>query len=186
MRAPVFRSPSPMQNPCSSSPFFLSLSKNSSKTISNGEDDCYGVNWVFFCMSRYMANIKTKQSKNRRKSKRHAKGKPHNRGKTAHHGRGADHGQTVAATTGRGVHHGLAVWPLVVVAWFCCSAAFWCPSVLRLGPRGLPFLGVFWASSCYHLLILMALTSLSWIHLKHFSQNPVSYTHLTLPTNREV
>jgi len=62
-------------------------------------------------MSRYMANIKTKQRKNRRKSKRHAKGKPHNRGIWLHQGRGAHHGQTVAATTGRGVHHGLAVVP---------------------------------------------------------------------------
>ena len=43
--------------------------------------------------------------------------------------------------------------------------------VLRLGPQVFAFLGVFWASFCYHLVILMALTSLVWIHLKHFSQN---------------
>ena len=60
-----------MQNPCSSSPFFLSLSKNYSKTIMKIECKM-GVYCVFY-MSRYMANIKTKQSKNRRKSKRHAK-----------------------------------------------------------------------------------------------------------------
>ena len=107
--------------------------------MKNGEDDCYGVNWVLY-VSRYMANIKTKQSKNRRKSKRHTKGKPHNRGKWLHHG------LTVAATTGRGGHHGLAVVSTVVAARFCCSAAFWCPSVLRLGPRVFAFLGVFWAS----------------------------------------
>ena len=61
MRAPVFRSPSPMQNPCSSSPFFLSLSKNYSKTVM--KIACkMGVCWVHY-MSRYMANIMTKQSK---------------------------------------------------------------------------------------------------------------------------
>jgi len=77
----------------------------------------------------------------------------------------------VAAPTGRGVHHGLAV-----VATGCGgSVSFRAPhfglSVLRLGPQVFAFLGVFWASSCYHVLILMALTSLAWIHLKHFSQN---------------
>jgi len=70
----------------------------------------------------------------------------------------------------RGYYHG--PWcPMVVVARFYCSAAFWCPSVLRLGPRVFAFLGVLWASSCYHLLILMAHTSLACIHLEHFSQN---------------
>jgi len=71
----------------------------------------------------------------------------------------------------RGCHHGLAV-----VATSCGgSVSFRVPrfglSVLRLGPQVFAFLGVFWASSCYHLLILMALTSLVWIHLKYFSQN---------------
>jgi len=60
-----------MQNPCSFSPFFLSLSKNYSKTI--GEDDGYGVNWgALECSDTSALKGKTKQ-KNRRKSKRHAK-----------------------------------------------------------------------------------------------------------------
>jgi len=49
----------------------------------------------------------------------------------------------VAATTGRGVHHGLAVVAAVVAAllWWCFGLL-----VVRLGPRVLPFFGVFWAS----------------------------------------
>jgi len=85
-------------------------------------------------------------------------------GKTVHHGCGVHHGQTVAATTAW-------LWcPLVVVA--CCfpCAAFWGHLVLRLEPWVLPFLGSF-APPCKLLLILMAHTSLAWIHLKHFSQN---------------
>ena len=125
MRAPVFRSPSPMQNPCSSSPFLLSLSKNYSKTMMKIECKM-GVYWVLH-MSRYMANIKTKQSKNRWKSKRHAKENRTAGWSKLHHGRGAHHGQTVAS-----------------------SVSFHAPrfglSVLRLGPQVFAFLGVFWAS----------------------------------------
>jgi len=125
--------------------------------------ECYGVNWGLWNVQIHQ-HLKAKQSKNRRKSKRHGKGKPHSRGKHGPPRPWAHHGLTVAATTGRGGHCGgcPVVFPQHRILVFL---------VHRLGPRGLPFLGVFWASSCYHLLILMALTSLSWIHLKHFSQN---------------
>ena len=116
MRAPVFRSSSPMQNPCSSSPFFLSLSKNYSKTMMKIECKM-GVYWVLH-MSRYLANIKTKQSKNRQKSRRHAKENRTTGWSNLHHGRGAHNGQTVATTTGRGCHW---LWWL---GFFPC-AAFW-------------------------------------------------------------
>ena len=154
MRVPVFRSSSPMQNRCSSSPFFLSLSKNYSKTMM--KITCkMGVHSVLY-MSRYMANIKTKQSKNRRKSKRHVK-------ETGNRGNNRPPRPWAPPRPGRGSHW---LW------WLLGSPP---PrfglSVLRLGPQVFAFLGVFWASSCYHLLILMALTSLAWIHVKHFSQN---------------
>ena len=102
-----------------------------------------------------------KPKQNRRKSKRHAKGKPHNRGKTAHHGRGAHHGQTMADTTGRGGHW---LWWL----GFAAPLRFGVLRCFALGRGFLPFLGYF-GPLCKLLLILMAHTSLAWIHLKHFS-----------------
>ena len=151
MRAPVFRSPSPMQNPCSSSPFFLSLSKNYSKTMMI--EGKMGVYWgPLYVQIHGKYKDKTKQKPPEVEEAR--EGKPHNRVK-----------QPPPRLWGSprsdcGCHHG-PWWPLVVVGRFRCSAAFWCPSVLRFGPRVFAFLGVLWASSCYHLLILMAHTSLA-------------------------
>ena len=82
---------------------------------------------------------------------------------TGHHGLGAHHGLTVAGTTGRGSHCGGC--PVV----FPRAPRFGL-SVFRLGPRVLPFLGSF-GPLCKLLLILIAHTSLAWIHLKHFSPN---------------
>ena len=72
--------------------------------------ECYGVNWGLWNVQIHQ-HLKAKQSKNRRKSKRHGKGKPHSRGKHGPPRPWAHHGLTVAATTGRGVHHG-PWWPL--------------------------------------------------------------------------
>ena len=82
------------------------------------------------------------------------KGKRATGGSTGHHGCGDHHGQAVAATMARGAHcrGGFLVAPERRVLVFL---------VLRLGPQVFAFLGVFWASSCYHLLILMAHTSLA-------------------------
>jgi len=77
----------------------------------------------------------------------------------------------VGTTTARGIHHGQAVVPTGCGGCLVLPLPRFDLSVLRLRPQVFAFLGVFWASSCYHLLILMALTSLAWIHLKHFSQN---------------
>ena len=72
---------------------------------------------------------------------------------------------------GRGGHHGQAMVPTVVAAWLFSPLrrilVFRCFALRR---AFLPFLGSF-GPPHYHLLILMALTSLAWIHLKHFSQN---------------
>ena len=90
--------------------------------------------------------LKGKQSKKRRKSKRHAKENRTTGENTGHHGRGAHHGQTVAATTGCGVHHGLAVVAAVVVArLFSPCAAFWSFGVSPWA-AGFAFSWVFWAS----------------------------------------
>ena len=72
-----------------------------------------------------------------------------------------------------------AVVATVVVVQFCCPCAtFWCLLVFRLGPRGFPFVGSF-GPLCRLLLILMAHTSLAWIHLKHFSPN-LGFNHRNL------
>ena len=121
--------------------------------MKNGEDDCYGVNWAPLevqIRQKYIGKTKQNRWKTKRRARKQAIGAT-----TGHHDRGDHHGQAVAATTAR-------PWcPLaVVVAWSseCRVLVF---LVHRLGPRGLPFLGVFWASSCYHLLILMGHTSLA-------------------------
>ena len=79
----------------------------------------------------------------------------------------------------RGRHHGLAMVATGCGGLVSFRALRFGLLVLHLGPQVFAFLGVFWASSCYHLLILMALTSLAWIHLKHFSQN-VGLNHKNL------
>ena len=63
MHAPVFRSPSPMQNPCSSSPFFLSLSKNYSKTMMKIEYKM-GLYWVSYNIQVHQ-KYKAKQQEKR-------------------------------------------------------------------------------------------------------------------------
>jgi len=75
-RASVFRLQNPIQNPCSSSPLPLSLSKTTLKILRMKIGDWnrseLGMNWVPK-MSRYMGIIRQKQSKNRRKMKSHAR-----------------------------------------------------------------------------------------------------------------
>ena len=115
-------------------------------------------------------NIKTENSKNRRKTKSRAKGNGKPQAAAGHHGRGDHHGQTVASTTGRGDHHGQTVVVTVVAARFvpvrCVLGSFGASS----WAAGFAFLGVFWAS-------LQASFDphgphfLTWIHLKYFSQN---------------
>ena len=78
-------------------------------------------------------------------------------------GRGIHHGPWCPSRPARGSHW---LWWLLG----CPNAAFWGHLVLRLGPRVLPFFGSF-EPPCKLLLILMAHTSLAWIHLKHFSPN---------------
>ena len=84
-------------------------------------------------------------------------------GSTGHHGRGSHHGPWCPPRPGRGAHW--RWWPV-----FPPCAAFWGRLVLCLGPRILLFLGSF-GPPCKLLLILIAHTSLAWIHLKHFSPN---------------
>jgi len=81
-----------------------------------------------------------------------------------HHGRGDHHGLAVAVTTGQ------PWWLLVRVAGYFPERsvlASWC---FALGRGVLPLLGYF-GPLCKLLLILMAHTSLAWIHLRYFSQN---------------
>jgi len=106
--------------------------------MKNGEDDCYGANLGSLeCPDASALKGKIKQKPPEVEEAR--EGKPHNRVKRA------PPRPWGSPRSDRGCHHG--PWcPLVLVARFCCSAAFWCPSVLCLGPRVFAFLGVFWAS----------------------------------------
>ena len=111
--------------------------------------------------------IKARSSKNRQKTKRHKEKpeRPRTRGRTAVRagrtavrppttGRASHHGQPVVATVPPGLfvsrttHFGF-LWTLIWASYLAYIESF--------GPHLQPS------------LILMALTSLAWIHLKHFS-----------------
>ena len=164
MRALIFRSPSPMQNPCSSSPFFLSLSKNYSKTM----EKMMAMEWIRGPPRSPDTSEIYRQ--NNAKPQEVEKAREENRTtgwKTPHHGRGLT---TVRPWLPPWAVVSTTVWPwwllwwppgcggVSVFWWFALGRGF-CLSLGYFGPL------------CKLLLILMAHTSLAWIHLKHFSQN---------------
>jgi len=160
-RAPVFRSQSPIQSPCGSSPLPLSLSKTTLKTL-RMKEECYGVYWV---LNRVLIHhiIKAKSSKNRRKTKSCAK-KGKIQSTTGTHGRATRRTAVCPSTTGRAPHHGHPMVATVLPGPFASR-------MTRFG-----FLWtLIWALDLHVLgllqlcLIYVLQPYLAWIQLIHFS-----------------